>query len=201
MGAYINKLVDIDDDTLYPITVAGAVYTSPTTTLAATLDTKLNKSGHATSHAVVTNSNGNIVTLSNVTSYDIGRLEGLTGNVQAQINGKQSKLYIRKYRLGTEEEWLNYVIGDNGWVKVDNIFDNNRVASTATVYSVQLVDLGNYKYPCSLIYEPDDIPTREIRRGDIYLQGFPDSFLRHMSGIDVNGLTITSVRIMIVYSV
>ena len=212
---YLNQFKDINGDTVYPVTVSGGVYVSGTKTLDAALNDKMDKSGHSTNRVLTTDGNGDIIT-STITASELSTLAGIDPTpIQAQIDNintiataRQPKLYVKAYRLGTNATPLSYVIGDNGRVKVDNIFygvdyDTTELAhgipADATIYSVQCTDIRGYIYPYSLIYLDADYIEWGNHKGDIIIQGFPNTVMEawHMPSA---GLTITSIRLSVVYS-
>ena len=60
-------------------------------------DDQLNLSGHTASRALVTDGAGKIA-VSDVTTLEIARLKGASGNIQSQLDGKQDKLELTESR-------------------------------------------------------------------------------------------------------
>lgn len=206
---YLNQLKDISGDTVYPVTVAGGVYVSGTKTLDAELNDKMDKNGHSVNRVLVTDNDGAAIT-STITAEELSMLSGINdtpiqtqlNNIQSIANSKQQQLRVHTYRHGTVASPLNYIIGENGRVTVDNIFNHN-IPQSAHIYSVQCTDIRGYLYPFTMIYLDTDYTdsgsgTVLAHRGDIIIQGFPDATMRAWH-IESN-ITITSIRVMVVYS-
>lgn len=89
-GAYVKVIVDVPNGVAYLQNADTNGY------LEGRLNSKMDGSALTASRALVTNANGK-VEVSPVTATELGYLDGVTSNVQTQLNGKASSGHTHSY--------------------------------------------------------------------------------------------------------
>ena len=121
-----------------------------------------------TSHALVSDANGKVA-VSNVTSTELGYLDGVTSNVQTQLNGKQPKITV------------------NGIIQGDGA--GNLSAAELNPASVGLGNVDNVKQYSATNPPPYPVTSVNGKTGDVTVHEVPavtttdnGKFLRVVNG-------------------
>jgi len=206
--AYIVALRDRLKNKIYPRTTSDAVYVDTQTTLANHLldvedemADKLDKTAEVHERVMVSDSNGDITTDSQISLDELHQLNGITGNIQTQLNGKQPTIYIWKLKK-TYSNGLS--INNDGKAFFAKVYDDNidsqgrtvaKIPSGASIYGCEIVEFAGYFYGLNCIMHPNG-----EHRGEIYLCGIPSSKIETAFG-DSTHNKVTTIQIWVPYTI
>lgn len=205
--AYIVALRDRLKNKIYPRTTSDAVYVDTQTTLADHLldvedeiADKLDKTAEVHERVMVSDSDGNITTDSQISLDELHRLNGITGNIQTQLNGKQPTIYIWKLKK-TYSNGL--AINNDGKIPFANIYSENidsqgrtvaPIPRGSSIYGCEIVEYAGYYYGLNCILHPNG-----GNEGNIYLCGIPSSKIETVFG-DSTHNKVTTIQIWVPYT-